>query len=93
MTGVVRPQFGVRLVAFVMNLRLIEFVLVYSSVEVQYRFGRLKIENQCAEKTLRCFLLSESRRTLPHPHNRLVIGSSPTGPTIFIQVAADTTAP
>ena len=27
-------------------------------------------------------MLSESRRTLPHPHNRLVIGSSPTGPTI-----------
>ena len=36
------------------------------------------IENQRPEKTLRFLLLSESRRTLPHPHNRLVIGSSPT---------------
>jgi len=41
------------------------------------------IENQRPEKTLRFLLLSESRRTLPHPHNGLVVGSSPTGPTIF----------
>ena len=44
--------------------------------------GKSEISTQ--KKTLRCFLLSESRRTLPHPHNRLVVGSSPTGPTILI---------
>jgi hypothetical protein len=41
------------------------------------------IENQRPEKSLRFLLLSKSRRTLPYPHIRLVIGSSPTGPTIF----------
>jgi hypothetical protein len=46
-----------------------------------------QIENQNLEKTLRFFLLSESRRTLPHPHNRLVVGSSPTGPTITVAAA------
>ena len=37
---------------------------------------------------LRFFLLSESRRTLPHPHNRLVVGSSPTGPTTYAIIAS-----
>ena len=41
MTESVRPQFGVRLANLVMNLRLAEFVLVYSSAEVRYKFGRL----------------------------------------------------
>ena len=41
------------------------------------------IENQRPEKSLRFLLLPESRRTLPHPRNGLVIDSSPTGPTIF----------
>ena len=49
---------------------------------VRDRFGRLEIEYQHPKKTLRCCRLSESRRTLPHPHNRLVIDSNPTGPTI-----------
>jgi hypothetical protein len=40
------------------------------------------IENQRPEKTLRFLLLSESRRTLPHPHNRWIIDSNPTGSTI-----------
>jgi hypothetical protein len=46
------------------------------------------IENQRPEKTLRFLLLSESRRTLPHPHNRLVVGSSPTGPTTYLMQAS-----
>jgi hypothetical protein len=66
-----------------MTLRLADFVLVYSSSKVRDRFGLGQIENQFPEKHLRFFLLSESQRTLPHPHNRLVVGSSPTGPTIF----------
>jgi hypothetical protein len=82
MTGAVRPQLGVRLAAFVMNLLLAEFGLVQRSAEVRDRFGLGQIENHYPEKTLRFFLLSEYRRTLPHPHNRLVVGSSPTGPTI-----------
>jgi hypothetical protein len=49
----------------------------------------VQIENQHPEKTLRFFLLSESRRTLPHPHNRLVIDSSPTGPTITVAAALE----
>jgi len=43
----------------------------------------VQVENQRLKKHLRLFLLSECRRTLAHPHNRLVVGSSPTGPTIF----------
>ena len=78
----VRPQLGVRLANLVMNLRLADFVLVYSSAEVRYRFGRLQIENQHPQKTLRCFFLAESRRALSHSHNRLLVGSNPTGPTI-----------
>ncbi len=66
-----------------MNLPLAEFVLVQNSAEVRNKFGRLQIENQHPETPLRFFLLSESRRTLPHAHNRLVVGSSPPGPTIF----------
>ena len=64
-----------------MNLRLTDFVLGQASSEIQYRFGVVQIENQNPEKTLRFFVLEESSRTLPHPHNRLVVGSSPTGPT------------
>jgi hypothetical protein len=41
MTGSIRPQFGIRVANLVMNLRLAEFVLVYSSAEVRYKFGRL----------------------------------------------------
>ena len=57
MTGAVRLQFGVRLANSLMNLRLAEFVLLYSSAEVRHRFGRLQIENQHPEKSLRFFLL------------------------------------
>ena len=67
----------------VMNLRLAEFGLVQRSAEVRDRFGLGQIENQYPEKTLRFFLLGGVYRTLHHPHNRLVVGSSPTGPTIF----------
>jgi len=45
----------------------------------------VQIEYQHPNKTLRVFLSSESRRTLPHPHNRLVVGSSPTGPTTSLR--------
>ena len=83
MTESIRPQFGVRLANLVMNLRLAEFGLVQPSAEVRDRFGLGQIENQYPEKTLRFFLLGGVYRTLPHPHNRLVVGSSPTGPTIF----------
>ena len=54
---------------------------------VQPRFGirsdAFKSNISIKKKTLRFFRFSESSGSLPHPHNRLVVGSSPTGPTIY----------
>jgi hypothetical protein len=96
MAGSIRPQFGIRLANLVMNLRLVEFVLVSRSAEVRDRFGLGQTGNQHPEKPLRFLLLSESRRTLPHSHNRLVVGSSPTGPTTSLRscwTSADCSSP
>ncbi len=86
----VRVRFSVK--KLLLTFTVARFEIASQAKVLRNKFGRLQIGNQYPEKTLRFFLLEESHRTLPHPHNRLVVGSSPTGPTTLMQIAPDTTA-
>jgi hypothetical protein len=70
-----------------MNLRLAEFVLVYSSARVRYKFGSrqsgsLHIAKQDLKEDLTLLFLKAYSWATPHSHHRLVVGSSPTALTI-----------
>ncbi len=73
--------FGFQLGKLLVTLKVTPPATFSKSRMVRDRFGLLQIESQRPTNTLRSFLLSESRRSLPHPHNRLVIDSSATRPT------------
>ena len=86
----VRVRFSVK--KLLLTFTVARFEIASQAKVLRNNFGLLQITNQYPEKTLRFFLLEGIYRALPHPHNRLVVGSSPTGPTTLIQIVADTTA-
>ena len=52
--------------------------------DCRYQDGLVQIENQYSKQDIRFLLVTESRQALPHPRNRLVACSSPTGPIVYV---------